>query len=465
MKKTKISKDSQRLYLGVDVGGTKVQACLVEECGTVLERKRAATPRDGGPEAVLATLDQVIAALLQSVDSRKNGRRRLAAMGVAVPGVVEPDSGRVIVTPNMNLTGVMLGDHLEQQFGLPVAIGNDCNLGALGEKWLGSARKARSVVAILVGTGIGGGFVRKGKLWRGAREAACEIGHMVMQIGGPNCGCGNQGCLEALASRSAIERQIREAVAAGRETVLTNLCQGDLSVIRSSLLRTALESGDALTVEVLRKAAEVLGYACLTVRHLIDPEVIVLGGGVMEACGDFIFPIVEQIVSSDRLPGAREGGRVLLSALGDDAVVLGAVAIARRIVGRNPFKKYLAVLPQYPKLQYKKPGGLVANGKNYQGDVHVLVDGKIKSRDKQLAKRLHGSSHVIGTKELEELCRGGPELLVVGAGAEGKIELTDEARQFLERRAIDLVVLPTPGAVETFNRAPKRKAALIHVTC
>ena len=464
MKKS-LSKDSQRLYLGVDIGGTKVQACLVEECGTVLERKKASTPRTGGADEVLATLDQVIADVLEVIKNKKNARRRLAAMGVAVPGVVEPDSGRVIVTPNMNLTGIALGDHLEQQFALPVAIGNDCNLGALGEKWLGSARKARSVVAILVGTGIGGGFVRKGKLWRGAREAACELGHMVMQIGGPACGCGNNGCLEALASRSAIERQIREAAAAGRQTILTDLCQGDLSVIRSSLLRSAVEAGDALATEVLHKAAEVLGYACLTVRHLIDPEVIVLGGGVMEACGDFIFPIVEQIVASDRLPGAREGGRVLLSALGDDAVVLGAVAMARRIVGRNPFKRHLAVLPQYPKLQYKKFGQIAAGGKRYQCDIHVLVDGKVKSRDKQLAKSLHGSSHVVGPRELEELCRGGPEVLFVGAGAEGKLELTEEARKFLDRRAIELTVLPTAEAVEAFNRSPTRKTALIHVTC
>jgi len=463
--KKNLPKDAQRLYIGVDIGGTKVQACLVEECGTVLERKKASTPRTDSADEVLATLDQVIADVLDSIKNKKNARRRLAAMGVAVPGVVEPDSGRVIVTPNMSLTGVALGEHLEKQFHLPVIIGNDCNLGALGEKWLGAARKAGSVVAILIGTGIGGGFVRKGKLWRGAREAACELGHMVMQIGGPPCGCGNNGCLEALASRSAIERQIREAAAAGRQTVLTDLCQGDLSVIRSSLLRSAVEAGDALTTEVLRKAAEVLGYACLTVRHLIDPEVIVLGGGVMEACGDFIFPIVEQIVASDRLPGAREGGRVLLSALGDDAVVLGAVAMARCIVGRNPFKKKLAVLPQYPKLQYKEFGQISAGGKRYQCDIHVLVDGKVKNRDKQLAKSLHGSSHIVGPKELEDLCRGGPEVLFVGAGAEGKLELTEEARKFLDRRSIELTVLPTAEAVEAFNRSPRRKTALIHVTC
>jgi hypothetical protein len=133
----------------------------------------------------------------------------LMALGVAVPGVVDPEAGRVVCTPNMHLTGVALGSHLESRFRVPVALGNDCNLGALGETWLGSARNASSAMAILVGTGIGGGFVRKGKLWRGARESAGEVGHLIMEIGGPKCGCGNCGCLEALASRSAIEGPLK----------------------------------------------------------------------------------------------------------------------------------------------------------------------------------------------------------------------------------------------------------------
>ncbi|MCK5270570.1 MAG: ROK family protein, partial [Sedimentisphaerales bacterium] len=155
---------------------------------------------------------------------------------------------------------------------------------------------------------------------------------------GPLCGCGNRGCYEAMAGRLAIERDIREQVAKGRQTVLTEILDGDLSRIRSGALKAALSCEDEVAMEVVQQAAEVLGYGCITVRHLLDPEVIVLGGGVMEACSDFILPIVEKIVASDKLTGAREGGKILLSMLGDDAVVLGAVALARRKVGRNPFK-------------------------------------------------------------------------------------------------------------------------------
>ena len=177
-----------------------------------------------------------------------------------------------------------------------------------------------------------------------------------MQIGGPKCGCGNRGCFEALASRTAIERDLREAVAAGRQTVLTELVDGDLSVIRSNTLRQALELGDPLVTEVLGRAAEVLGYACLTVRHLIDPAAIVLGGGMLEACSDFIMPIVEKIVGEDCLPGARQGGDVFVSALGDDAVVLGAVALARTEIGDDPFKKGATAAPTYPEITVTKSG-------------------------------------------------------------------------------------------------------------
>ena len=323
---------SDRLYLGIDVGGTKVQASMVRESGEILTRQRRKTPRNEEPERELQAIE---AAIDDAIAAANKKLKDVHAIGIAIPGVVDPRKGHVVVTPNMNLGGIPIGNHLRQRFEVPVAVGNDCNLGALGESWLGAGRNAKSMFAILVGTGIGGGFVRKGKLWRGARDAASEIGHTVIQIGGPLCGCGNRGCLEALASRTAIERDIRQAIDDGRPSVVSELTKGDLTVIRSRVLRKSLKAGDAVVTEVMRRAAEVLGYACLTVRHLIDPEVIVLGGGVIEACGDFVLPVVRQIVDADRLPGAREGGGVVVSALGDDAVVLGAVALARAAAQGN----------------------------------------------------------------------------------------------------------------------------------
>jgi len=452
----------ERLYLGVDVGGTKIQASLVEESGAIVGRERAASPRNCRPEKIVASIEKIMAELLEKKGFQAGD---LTAAGVAVPGVVDPAKGRVVVTPNMGLTGVELVQHLEARFNIPIVLGNDCNLGTLGEKWLGSARKANSVVGILVGTGIGGGFVQKGRIWRGARESAAEIGHIVMQIDGPKCGCGNRGCLEALASRSAIERDLREAIAAGKSSVLTELLDGDLSIIRSGAIRQALDLEDELVTNVMRRASEILGHACLTVRHLLDPEVIVLGGGVVEACSDFIMPIVANIVGSDQLPGSRESGRVLLSALGDDAVVLGAVALARSHVGRGPLKKKFAVTPTYPKISADSFGEVSVGRKTYTRDVHLPVNGKVKVRKKALARELYGTSHTIGPKELKKVCKGGPEVLFVGTGHSGQMRLNEEAERYLEQRAIECRALPTPEVVEAYNKSKQRKAALIHVTC
>ena len=246
---------------------------------------------------------------------------------------------------------------------------------------------------------------------------------------------------------------------------MSELAGGDLSVIRSGMIRKALQVEDELVTGVMRRAAEVLGYACVNIRHLIDPEAIVLGGGVIEACSDFIMPIVENIIGLDPLPGAREGGRVLLSALGDDAVVLGAVAAARKLVGRSPFKKRFFVKPKYPEITRVGFGEVTVGKKTYSRDIYISVGGKVKKRDESLAHRLYGSAHTVGPQELKEVCKGGPEVLFIGAGKSSKVELTEDARRFLAQRSIQCEILPTVKAVEGYNRSKLRKATLIHVTC
>ena len=458
----KNDRKDRRLYLGVDIGGTKIQASLVRESGEIVGREKRATPRKKGPERVVAVLEKCMDDALKK---RGVGPDDLTAIGIAVPGVVDPGRGLVVFAPNVDLTGVDLGALLKVRFKAPIVIGNDGNFGAYGETWLGSACRARSVFYICVGTGIGGGLVRRGKLWRGGRDSAGEIGHMIMQIDGPKCGCGNRGCFAALASRPAIARDLRAAVAAGRKTMLVELTGGDLSVIRSGMIRKALDAEDELVTEIMRRAAEVLGHACVNVRHLIDPEAIVLGGGVVEACSNFIMPIVENTVGLDPLSGTRDGGRVLLSVLGDDAVVLGAVAAARRLVGRSPFNKRFRVKTKFPRIERVGFGEITVGKKTFGRDVCIFVDGKVKNRDKSLAKKLYGSAHTVGPKELEAVCRCEPEVLFIGSGISGKLELSEDARRFLAQRDIKCEILTTPKAVDRYNRSKLRKAALIHVTC
>jgi len=462
MKSANKTAESNRLYIGMDIGGTNIQASLIHESGLILRGEKVLTPRDDNPDSVVAAIEKAIEDVVDKAGIESDD---LTAIGIAVPGVVDPDEGFVAITPNLCLSGVSLGPPLQERFKIPVTLGNDGNLGALGETWLGSARKSKSTVFICVGTGIGSGLVFRGKLWRGYRESAGEIGHTVMQIGGPKCGCGSLGCLEALASRTAVERDIRQAVAAGRKTLVTELTGGDLSLIRSGTIRKALDAKDELVSDIIRRAAEVLGYACLNVRHFIDPEVIVLGGGVIEACGDYIMPIVERILGEDPLVGARAGGKILLSALGDDAVVLGAVAAARQLAGRNPFKKRYCVKPIYPQITRCGEGEIAVADKTYKCDLYIPVNGKAKKRDEIPAQDLAGFPHVVGSMELEIVCKGGPAILIIGAGKSPHLELTEDARRFLELRSIKLEILPNPKALDAYNKSKRRKAALIHVTC
>ena len=155
----------------------------------------------------------------------------------------------------------------------------------------------------------------------------------------------------------------------------------------------------------------------------------------------------------------------MLSALGDDAVVLGAVAAARKLVGRSPFKKRFHVKPKYPDIRRVGYGEITVGRKTYSRDIYIYVNGKAKRRNKKLAKEQYGSTHTVGPKELQKVCRGGPEVLFIGAGKSNKVELTEDARRYLAQRSIQCEIQPTVKAVESYNRSKLRKAALMHVTC
>lgn len=457
-----MTSDTDALYVGVDIGGTNISAALVDESGDVVERARRRTPRRGGSDEAVEAILLAVQDLLEKGEIESAA---VSAIGVGVAGPVEAAKGVVVRTVNMNLSGTQLVAPIEDRFGVPAALGNDVDVGTLGEWWLGAARGADSVVGIFIGTGIGGGVVVHGRLVRGAREAGGEVGHMIMSIGGPLCNCGNRGCYEALASRTAIERDIREAVEAGRKTVLTELLKGDFPHLRSGALKKALQEGDELTIEVLRRAFEITGYACLNIQHVLDPEVIVIGGGVVEACGSFAMPIIEEVVHGDPFLGDRPGSRVVKSALGDDAGVLGAVAIAMERIGRTPATDSGAPAGTYPTIQGVRFGEVTVEGETFSTDIVIRVDGTVKKRKKKIAKEQYGSSHVIGAEELRRLCKGGLEVLIVGTGHSGAAGLAEDCAAFLEGKGIRVEAVPTAEAAELYNKAEGRKAAIIHVTC
>lgn len=314
------------LYVGVDVGGTKIAAALTDAKGRILLRDKTATPRDAGAKAVLKTVSGLVKGLLGEGGLRL---KDLAGVGVGLPGIVDGE-GRVLAAPNVALKGVRVGRELGKALGARVVIGNDVNLGVLGEQWLGAARGRRNVVGLFPGTGLGGGVLVEGELLLGTHGAAAELGHIVVDPEGPVCGCGVQGCLEALASRTAIEKDIRKALRRGERSLIREWLGKDPKVIKSKVLAKALKRKDKVVTRSFRRAAKALGLACVSLRHVFDPELFVFGGGLIEACGEHLLPEVRRALDRDPLFKKVSSCEALASELGDDAVLLGAVALAKR---------------------------------------------------------------------------------------------------------------------------------------
>ncbi len=186
------------------------------------------------------------------------------------------------------------------------------------------------MIGIFVGTGIGGGLILNGELFSGHGHTAGEIGHMVLEVNGPKCGCGNKGCLEALASRTAIFQQIKAGIKDGQKTLLTDMLGNDLSNLRSGDLRKAIRHGDKFVDRVLEGAAEYIGIATANLINIINPEVVVLGGGVIEALADEMMGVIVETAQDYAMPGAMKGVEIIASKLGDSAGITGGAVLARR---------------------------------------------------------------------------------------------------------------------------------------
>ena len=442
---------AEKVFIGVDVGGTKISAGLVTQSGRIRARKKCATPRAGQKETLRAIAGVIEETLAKGKGAKPDG------IGIGVPGIVDVEKGKVLITPNADLSETDIVRELEKTFKVKVVLGNDVNLGVLGEKWLGIARETEDVVGFFPGTGVGGGVIIEGKLLTGAHGAGAELGHIVMSLDGPQCSCGNRGCLEAFVGRWAIERDLREAVQKGERTVLTELTGGKLDSIKSRLLRDALRRKDPLVTRVMKRASEILGLACVSVRHAFDPELIVFGGGVIEACGDFILPIVRKVCQADPFFAKIGKCEVVRSVLGDDATMLGAVATVQSKLGIQLGKGSI-----YPVIELAKSGKMLVDGEVCQQSVHIRADGRVK-KWKKLADESAERVRKLGPEELERLCKKRPEVLILGSAEKRGLQVSKEGEEFLEGEGIELKVLDTQQAVQFYNETPRRKAAAILV--
>ena len=314
-------------FVGVDLGGTKILAGVFTPQLKCLGKVKMSTKPERGPDGVLERVARCVQEVVDECDLHTDN---IKAVGIGAPGAIDPEEGRMIFAPNLKWENVPLKKALEKQLDLPVFAENDCNACALGVYETELDPKPRSMVGIFLGTGIGGGIVLDGKPYSGFNRTAGEIGHMVLEVNGPKCGCGNKGCFEALASRTALFRRIQTAVKDGQKTVLTDMLGPELTDMRSGDIRKALRRGDKFIEQIVEEAAEYTGIAVANVINFLNPEVIVLGGGVMDQLADEMMPIIVKLAKEHALPGTAKGIEIIASKLGDDAGITGAAVLAKR---------------------------------------------------------------------------------------------------------------------------------------
>jgi len=315
----------ERFVLGLDLGGTKINAAVLDDAGNLISGARNKTEAELGAESVLERIVQTGAKALEGAGITPN---HLYAVGIGSPGPLDWRTGVIIESAHLNFDHFPLGPRLAERFGRPVFVDNDVNAGTYGEFKKGAARGASHVLGMFVGTGIGGGIVVKGELYHGFSKNAGEVGHMVVLAGGPRCNCGSRGCLESLASRTAIVRDLRKAVKDGRKTSLTKQHGKRLEEVSSGDLKEAYQHEDKLVQKTIKRAAKYIGIGIGSLVNVLGPEVVVLGGGVIEALADEMLPLIERSAARVAFKFSMKGVRIVRAELGDDAGVIGAAIIA-----------------------------------------------------------------------------------------------------------------------------------------
>ena len=309
----------KKYVIGVDLGGTKISTAISTIEGNILANVVLPTKAEEGEVAVLGriiqSIDEVIVGSSTSIDE-------VEAIGIGSPGPLDAKKGIIITTPNLPFKDYNLVQKKKKKYNIPVYLDNDANAAAIGEYMFGAGKGKESIIYFTVSTGVGGGAVLDGKVYRGHTSNALEIGHTTVDPNGPRCNCGNLGCLEAMSSGTAIAKKGKEAVSTNVETSLKKY-----DTITSYEVFKEAEAGDEVAKDIIDNALTYLGIGVANAIATFDPEMIIIGGGVSKA-GDIVFDTVKKVVHKSCFKSMAESCEIVPAGLGSDAGVVGAVALA-----------------------------------------------------------------------------------------------------------------------------------------
>ena len=312
------------MRIGIDLGGTNIAAAIVDDSGSIVKRISIPTEAAGGAAAVAGGVARVCEMLADELGGAP------ASIGVGVPGSVNCETGEVIFTPNLPLSGINIAKPIKDKFGCAVHIGNDANCAALGEAVSGSAKGALSAVLITLGTGLGGGIIIDGRLHSGKSGAAGELGHMVIMAGGRECGCGRRGCWEAYASATGLIRTANEFAVQHSNSVLWEMCGGAKEKIDGRMVFEAYRKGDEAATPAVGMYVGQLAIGIANIINIFEPEVFCVGGGISNEWDSIEKPLIAAMGAEKyvRFSAGRPTTRIVKAELGNDAGIIGAAMLA-----------------------------------------------------------------------------------------------------------------------------------------
>lgn len=314
-------------YVGVDIGGTTIKMAFIDTTGEIISKWEIPTNKQNSQQIV----NEINQAIMDRLKELNEGKERLAGIGVGAPGFINMETGFIYKAVNIGWEDYPLKDLLEELTGLPVVVDNDANLAAIGEMWLGAGDLAKDLLAVTLGTGVGGGIITNGNIVHGKNGMAGEIGHItsITKNGFP-CNCGKSGCLETISSATGIARIATEKVTSNPDSQLYVVYNQNGQLTAKDVFDAAYNE-DTLALEIVDEISFHLGLAIANISNTINPEKIVIGGGVSRA-GDLLITYVDKYFKQFSLPRVYEGANIVIATLGNDAGVIGAVWLIKQKV-------------------------------------------------------------------------------------------------------------------------------------
>lgn len=310
--------------IGIDLGGTKILTALIDKNdGKVVHFVKKKTKKEKGAENIMRKMIETIKIVLEEANVDKS---EISSIGVGAAGQIDRENGIIIGAPNLDCFDFHIKDSLEKEFQIPVYVGNDVEIAALGEMKFGAAKGYNNFVCVFIGTGVGSSIVKDGKVYRGSSGTAGEIGHIIVDLNGRPCACGAHGCLEAYASRSAIEKRIAGALKKGSNSIITEYMK-EGKPIGSMMIKKSIEREDELVLMCVTEGAEYLAGGIASIINFYNPELIVLGGGLINAV-DFFYKTTIKKARSKALPVPAGKIEFKKARLGDFSGVIGAAFLS-----------------------------------------------------------------------------------------------------------------------------------------